>query len=223
MKLLLKAAMAATVLTSAPVMMATPAAAQSRLGVAIANLPLAIAATNAYRTARDQMRVTYKAQLDAFEARAKALQPEMEKAANAYKAAASAPNATEKTVAPAAQAYQAKQAAAEQELSKLSAPTELALAYVEDQIQVKMDEAIRKAMEKQKVDLLISPEAVLARSGTVDITKAIVDELNVTVPSVQIVPPANYKPGQLTAEANKARMEAAKAAAQPAGAKPASR
>ncbi len=89
----------------------------------------------------------------------------------------------------------------------------LARAFVEDQIVMQLDAAVKAAMTAKKVDLLIQPQAVLAREPYVDITDAVVAELNRRVPSVGIVPPAGYEPGKLQKDAQ----QQAPAAAQPQG------
>jgi Skp family chaperone for outer membrane proteins len=217
MNVFLKAAFLAAASTLAVTAVAPPAVAQSKLGIATANLRGAIANCNAYRTALSQIQVTYKAQIDARDSRQKVLQAELNALAVAYEAEAKKPGANEKTVAPSAKAFQDKQAAAQAEIGKLSQQIELSLAYVEDQISLKIDDAVKGAMETSKVDLLLTPEAVIARAGTTDISRAVIDQLNTLVPSVQIVPPANYQPGQLVNQQQNARA----AAAQQTGAAPA--
>jgi Skp family chaperone for outer membrane proteins len=223
MKILLKAAMLAAVSSFSMTAIAPPAMAQSKLGVATANLRAAIVGSNAYSVAVDQMKVTYKAQIDARDARQKVLQAELVTLATAYEVEAKKPGATEKTVEPSGKAFQAKQASAQAELGQLSQQLDLALAYVDDQIGLKVDDAVKSAMEKKKVDLLVNPDAVIARAGGVDISRAIADELNVLVPNVQIVPPANYQPGQLVAAQQQARAAAAQQPAAPATAQPTGR
>jgi Skp family chaperone for outer membrane proteins len=222
MKILLKAAMIAAVSGMAMTAAAPAAMAQSKLGIATANVRGAIVTTNAHRTAVEQMKVTYKAQIDARDARQQALQTELQALAATYEAEAKKPGATEKSVTPSAQAFQKRQGEAQAEIQQLSQGIEVALAYVEDQINLKLDSAVKTAMEKKKVDMLLNPEAIIARAGTTDITRAIADELNVLVPSVQIVPPAGYQPGQLIAEQQRAAAGAAQPQA-PAPAAPTSR
>ena len=53
--------------------------------------------------------------------------------------------------------------------------------------------------------------AVLARETNVDITDAVVTELNRILPSVTITPPAGYQPGQLVQQRNQQLMDAARA------------
>src|SRR3546814_16767768 len=88
-----------------------------------------------------------------------------------------------------------------------------------------MNEAIKAAMTAKKIDLLLSPEAVLARENNVDITDAVVTELNRLLPSVSITPPAGYQPVQLVQQKTKAAENAARtqhgaAAAPDAGTQP---
>jgi Skp family chaperone for outer membrane proteins len=223
MKILLKAAMIAAVSTMAMTAAAPAVMAQSKLGVATANLRGAMASSNAYRVAVEQMQVTYKPQIDARNARQQALQTELQALAATYEAEAKKPGANEKSVMPSAQAFQKRQGEAQNEIAQLSQQIDLALAYVDDQISLKMDAAVKAAMDKKKVDLLVNPEAVIARAGTVDISRAIIDEINVLVPSVQIVPPAGYQPGQLVAEQQRAAAAAAQPAVTPPAAQPTSR
>ncbi|NJM50581.1 MAG: OmpH family outer membrane protein [Sphingomonadales bacterium] len=218
MKIFMKAAMLAAISTVAVTATAPVAVAQSKKGVAVANLPRALGLTNAYKTALSQIQVTYKAQIDARDSRQKVLQAELQALAVAYEAEAKKPNATEASVRPSAEAFQKKQSAAQQEVNQLSQQIDLAVAYVEDQITVKLDDAVKTAMEKKNVDLLLKPDAIIARTGTADITQAVVDELNISVPSVQIVPPADYQPGSLVQAQQRALIQAAQAqqsAAQP--------
>ncbi|MFC4291841.1 OmpH family outer membrane protein [Sphingorhabdus arenilitoris] len=221
MKMLIKAAMLAAISTVAVTATVPAATAQSKKGVAVASLPRAIALTNAYKTALSQIQVTYKAQIDARDSRQKVLQAELQALAVAYEAEAKKPNATEASVRPSAEAFQKKQAAAQQEINQLSQQIDLAVAYVEDQITVKLDDAVKAAMEKKNVDLLLKPDSIIARNGTSDITQAVVDELNVSVPSAQIVPPADYQPGSLVQAQQRALIQAAQA--QQSGAQPQSR
>src|SRR3546814_8466427 len=91
-----------------------------------------------------------------------------------------------------------------------------------------MNEAIKAAMAAKKVDLLVSPEAVLARENNVDISDAVVTELNRILPSVSTASPAGYQPGQLVQQRNQAAMNAARAqqgaaAAPAAGTQPTTR
>src|SRR3546814_20945737 len=73
-----------------------------------------------------------------------------------------------------------------------------------------MNEAIKAAMTAKKVDLLLQPDAVLARENNADITDAVVTELNRILPSVSTAVPAGYKPGQLVQQRNQKPIDAAR-------------
>ena len=69
-------------------------------------------------------------------------------------------------------------------------------------------------------------EAVIARENNVDITDAVVTELNRILPTVSTAVPAGYQPGQLVQQRNQQLMDAARAAqpaAAPAGSAPTTR
>lgn len=195
-KLVLKSAAVAIVAMTAPVLMSAPAMAQSKTSIAVANYEAAIARSQAYTVAMTQMQTTYKTDIDAIKARAVALQAEIKPLVDAYNAAVQQPGATPQSVQPQAQALQTKQQSGEQELARLRQRVSLATAYVEEQIAMKLETAIKAAMKAKNVDMVLSPQSVIAREPYVDITEAIVLELNKLVPSASITPPAGWEPGQ---------------------------
>lgn len=205
MKMYRKALLAALAVT-APMMVAGQANAQARsLGVVDSNK--AVAESNAYKTAMTQMQTTYKTQIDQLNARRTALQAELQPLITAYQTAAQAPNANEASVRPSAEALQKKNAAAEQELNRLSEPVALARAYVIEQIAPKVDEAVRSAMRAKQVDLVVVPDATVAYQPAADITAAVTAEINRLVPSAQITPPAGWRPGQQQQAAQPAQQQ----------------
>lgn len=217
-KLMFAAALAAASMVPA----ASPAFAQAK-GVAVADMRVAAARSNAFTTAATQIETYYKVQIDQRDTRAQTLQAELNVLiARANEESKKSPQ-NKPALEAAVKAVQDKRNAANAELGQLSAPIDLAIAYVEDQISVRMNEAIKAAMTKRKIDLLLNPDAVLARENNVDITDAVVAELNAILPNVQIVPPAGYQPGQLVQQKNQELLNAARAAqGQPAPAAPAS-
>ncbi|HEX2814057.1 MAG TPA: OmpH family outer membrane protein [Sphingopyxis sp.] len=217
-KIFTASALAIAALSVSP-MVAAPAAAQAR-STAVADVRAAAAKSNAFTVASQQIQTTYKAQIDQQETRGQTLQAEMNVLIAKYNEEAKKSPQNQTALQAAAKAVQDKRTAAQEELGKIGEPVELALAYVEDQISVRMNEAIKAAMTAKKVDLLLQPDAVLARENNVDITDAVVVELNKILPSVTITPPAGYKPGQLVQQRNQQLMDAARAA-QPGAATPA--
>ena len=209
-KTLLKSAALAFAAVSMPALVTAPAAAQSKTGVATANYEAAVVQSAAYQNAVTQMKTTYKADIDATNARAQSAQAELTPLVNAYNTAAQKPGASAQTVQAEATALQNKRNAVQQELARLQQRVTLATAYVEEQVGAKLNDAIKSAMKASKVDLVIQPGAVVAREPYVDITPAIIAELNKMVPSASITPPAGWQPGQ----AEQAQQQAAPAPAQ---------
>ncbi|NJS15726.1 MAG: OmpH family outer membrane protein, partial [Sphingopyxis sp.] len=210
-KLLAATALAAATLSVSP-MLAAPASAQSKTGIAVADVRVAAARSAAFTTAMTQIETTYKAQIDARDARAQTLQAELNVLVAKYNEETRKPTPNQAVVQAAGKAVQDKRAAANAEVGQLGQQVDLAVAYVEDQISVRMNDALRAAMKRLKVDLLLNPDAVLARETNVDITDAIVADLNAILPNVTIVPPAGYQPGQLVQARNQELVNAARAA-----------
>lgn len=196
MKNILKAA----ALGIAPVaiigMGAVPVSAQTKQAIGVVSVDRAVATSNAYRTAMDQMKVTYKANIDSFNARKGALDTELKQKSDALRtavqAAAGKPSPALQTQY---EALQKRNQEAQQELQTIGAPIARAQAYVEEQIGAKVGDALKAAMTKKGVDLVISPDATVSYQPAVEITDAVVTELNTLVPSVSITPPADWQPG----------------------------
>lgn len=212
MKTMFKAAVLGAATLAAPVaLMSAPAMAQSKTAIAVADLQRVIGTSNAYTTARTQIQTTYKAQIDSFNARKTAIDGELKTKSDALQAALKAAgNKPTPAIETQYQQLQQRQQEAQAELQRLGQPIMLANAYVEQQIGAKLSDALKAAMAKQKVDLVLSPEATVSYQPSVDISQAVTTELNALVPSVGIVPPAGWQPGQQQGQA------AAPAAATPA-------
>ncbi|HEX7858570.1 MAG TPA: OmpH family outer membrane protein [Sphingobium sp.] len=180
----------------AAMMAATPALAQSRLGVAVVDVDRAVATSNAYSVARTQMETTYKAQIDQFNARKTTLETDLKTKRDALdaglKAAGGKPT-------PALQAQyeglQTSQQNAQAELQRIGQPIATAQAYVEEQISAKLTDALKNAMNAAKVDLVLKPEATVSFQPTVDITAQVKQQLDTLIPSASITPPAGWRPG----------------------------
>ena len=198
MNILLKAALLAAAPVSAAIALPGIASAQTVTNVAVADLEEAIAKSNAYTLAVSQIKVTYKAQIDAADARARALTAELQPLAAAYQAATKAPNAALNQAALQQQltTLQQREQAANREVQNISAPVALARAYAVEQIQMKLEAAVNSAMAKKRINILLQPQAVLKVLPAAEITNDILAELNVAVPNVGIIPPAGWQPGQ---------------------------
>ncbi|MBO9575583.1 MAG: OmpH family outer membrane protein [Sphingobium sp.] len=214
------ALLASVALIAAPLMiagMAAPAAAQSKLAIAIVNVDQAIGTSAAAQTATTQMQTTYKSNIDDVNTRQTALQTELKTKEDALRAAITAagqkPTPAQQTALQGQyDALQKRAQEAQNELQNLQVPLQRARAYVIEQIAAKIPDALKNVMTKNKVDLLLKDNAAEAFQPSVDLTSALVTELNTLVPTVGIVPPANWQPGG---------QQAAPAAAAPAATTPA--
>ena len=218
-KILVASALAVAAVSVSPILSA-PAVAQAK-GVGVADVRVAAARSNAFQTASTQIETTYKAQIDQQQSRGQTLQAEINVLIAKYNEESKKTPQNQATLQAAAKAVQDKRQAAQTELGRIGAPVDLAIAYVEDQISVRMNEAIKGAMTAKKVDLLVNPEAVIARENNVDITDAVVAELNRILPNVSTAVPAGYQPGQLVQQRNQQLMDQARAAQGAAPAAPA--
>lgn len=193
-----------------------PAAAQSKLGVAIVDVEKAVYDSNAYTVARQQMETTYKANIDQFRSRQTAIDTDLKTKQTALQTALSA--AGGKTTPALEEQYRTLQQSAQAgqaELQRLGQPVQLANAYVQEQIGTKLREALLATQTQAKVDVLLNNEATVSYAPAADVTAILKQQLDRLVPSVSIVPPAGWRPGGQQQGA--AAAPAAPATAQPSG------
>ncbi len=193
-------------------------------GIAVASLDAAIANSDAFRVAEQQRPVTYKPNFDGANARGKALEAQLKPLVDKFEADRKAPKPNVPALQAQAKVLQDLQERGKQEIQQQLMPVALSEAYVAEQIEAKLDQAVQQAMTKAKVSLLLQPNAVIARSVSYDLTDEIVAELNVLIPSAQLVPPTGWEPRQVrearaqqAAQAAAAQGAAAPAAAPAAG------
>lgn len=200
----------AALVVASPIVAASPAVAQAR-AVGVVSVDGAIQATNAYRNAMTQIQSTYASQIAAAQARATALEAELQPLQQALQTAQQAPGATQESVRPAYEALATRQQAAQQEMANLNRPVLLAREYVREQIAVQVTEALNAAMTAANVDLVLNPEAVLtiAPNSPANLTSAVTAQLNSRVSSVQVTPPENWQPGDTLRAAQQAAAPAA--------------
>ena len=201
MNILLKSVAAASLLVGTAV--AQPAMAQAVSGtliqgLAIANLDAVIVNSSAFKTAEQQRAVTYKPQIDRAEARRNQLEAQLKPLAEKFEKDRTAASPNQQALAQQAATIQQIQQQGQQELQNLIAPVAMSRAYVTEQIQEKIDQAIKNAMAKKKISLLIGPDAVLAvNNNAYNLNQDILTELNTLLPSAQLVPPAGWEPREM--------------------------
>lgn len=173
---------------------AAPAAAQ----VATADLNAAVGQSAAMKAAAAQIQTTYKAQIDAANARQAALQAQLQPLATELQGLQANPATPQATLQAKAATFQQRRDAAAREMQGLTVPFERPAAYAQEQVADKLDAAVRAAMTAKSVTLLVRPDAVLALapSSGADITPDIVAQLNNSVKTVSVTPPAGWQPGQ---------------------------
>ena len=199
MKQLIKPVLAAgLLLTAASPMLAAPAAAQVVKGVGVVSLPAVIANSNAYKVAEEQRPVTYKPQLDQANARRQAIAAQLQPMYQKFQTDQQA-NASQAQLQQQAAAIQQIEQAGQRELQQILGPVSMSRAYVQEQIEDKLDEAVQAAARKRNVTLILDAATgqVVFADAAYNITQAVLDEVNTLLPSVQLVPPQGWLPREM--------------------------
>lgn len=195
---------------------AQPAAAQNAAGtvvpgMAVADIEIVIGNSMAYKAADQQRVVTYKAQLDQAEARRRQLEAQIKPLVDRINADSRAANPNQQSLAQQAQQIQTLQQTGQDELNQILKPFVWSQAYVQEQIEAKFEQAVRKAMEKKRITIVFNPDAVFAvNNAAYNLNQDIVNELDLLIPAAQLVPPADWEPRQIReAKAQQAAQAAA--------------
>ena len=210
-------AVTALMLAGSQIAMVAPTAAQAVKGIAVANPTAIVALSNAFKVAEAQRPVTYKAQIDQANARKTQIEAQLRPMATKLQADAQAPNAAANQAALQQQYAQIQQIeqSGQNEINQILQPVALSRAYVVEQIGDKLEQATKQAMARQKVDILLDSQSVINAGEPYNLNQAILNELNVVLPSAQLVPPAGWLPRQQR-EAQAQQQGGAPAAAVPA-------
>lgn len=193
-------------------------------GIAVADLEGAVANSNAYRTAQQQRPVTYKAQLDQAEARRKAIAAQLQPLADKFNKDRAAPGANQAALQQQLAQIQQLQQSGEQELRTILQPVGYSEAYVQEQVGDKLDQAVKNAMAKKKISLLLSPQAVLAlNNNAYNLNQDVVNELNTLIPSATLVPPAGWEPREVREARAQQQQQQGTAPAAPSAPQPSGR
>ncbi|HUD29467.1 MAG TPA: OmpH family outer membrane protein [Novosphingobium sp.] len=177
-------------------------------GLGVASFDAVIANSNAYKAAETQRQTTYKAQFDQAQARNTALNAQIKPLVDKFNADRQGGKVADAALQQQAAAIQQIQENGKAELQRILQPVGLSQAYVNEQIEDKLNDAVTSAMTKKNVSILISPDAILAvNGGAYNLNQDILNELNTALPSAQLVPPAGWEPRQI-------REQRAQAAAQ---------
>jgi Skp family chaperone for outer membrane proteins len=220
MKILLKPVLAAGLVLTAsiPAFTTTVVAQQVAQGVGVVSLPAAIANSNAFTVAEQQRPVTYKPQLDAASARRDQLTAQLQPMYDKFRTDQAA-NVAQATLQQQAAQIQQIEQSGQRELTQIVQPVALSRAYVQEQIEDMLDDAVQATATKKKITLILdaSSGAVVFAGAQYNVTQDVINELNTMLPTAQLVPP----PGWLPREARQQQEAAAAAQAAQNGAAPA--
>lgn len=184
-------------------------------GLGIANLDAVVANSNAFKVAEQQRATTYKAQYDQAKARNDQLTAQLKPMVDKFNADQSGGKVANAVLQQQAVSIQQFQESGKAELQRILQPVGLSQAYVQEQIEDKLNDALKSAMKKRNVSIVLSPDSVIAfNGGAYNLNQDILNELNTALPSAQLVPPAGWEPRQIREQ--RAQQAAAQGQAAPA-------
>lgn len=169
-----------------------PANAQVQGRIATADVSRAIIGTTALQTAYNQVATTYSAQIETRATKqqqlSQLLQP-FDTNSNGQ---------LEDSELPAVQNSPslAQIQTLEGEVSALTNQVNAARIYAVEQILMQYGAAVTEVTTQQQIVMVLQPEAVQFSADGADISPLITTSLNAKVPSVQIVPPADWRPSR---------------------------
>ncbi|MDT0507571.1 OmpH family outer membrane protein [Novosphingobium sp. MMS21-SN21R] len=188
-------------------------------GIAIANPPAVVAASEAYKISQQQRPVTYKPQIDQANARKTQIEGQLRPLITKLEADSKAASPNRAALQQQYEQIQQIQQAGEAEIQKILEPLNLSQQYVLEQIGDKLDAATQAAMDKKKITVVLDSQSIIKAGQTYNLNQDILTELNKLIPSAQLVPPAGWLPRaqrEQQAQAAAAQQQGAAAAGQPA-------
>lgn len=185
-KILASASLAAAAIAAAP------ASAQVQGNIGMVNTPLAIAQTNALRTAFQQVGTTYQSQITTIQQRQQQIETLLTQLdTNSDGGLDEAEQAAAQTTPQWQQIQQI-----EQEVGQLSNQIDMARAYALEQILRQYSAALQQVVTQNQVQMVVAPDSVIYAVPAADMTTKVVAALNTAVPSVQTTPPAGWQPSR---------------------------
>lgn len=196
--------LAAALAASAAFVAAVPASAQVS-GLATINTMEVITRSKAFTTAETQLDTTFKPVRDQIQARQTKFQTDaraliatidtnkdgqVSEAEEQAAAARKDPNYTQ---------LMTLQNQANEEIQKLQLPSIVAELFAFEKILQLYDQAQISVVNTKKVNVILQPEAIVYAPDAIDISDAVVAEIDKT-PTVSITPPANWQPQQRTVQ-----------------------
>jgi Skp family chaperone for outer membrane proteins len=198
-----KRILAALLAAPAALAFAAPASAQVA-GIAYASPVRVVGNSKALSAANQQIQTTYKAAFDQIKARREAAQKEAEPLlaqldTNKDKQVSDDElKAAQTAKSPTLDRLTALQTNANTDVAKLSNPAARAELFAIESILRQYDAAQLRVVTARKISVVLSPEVFMYAPDSADITDAITAELDKSVPTVGIQPPADWQPARET-------------------------
>ena len=175
---------------------ATPAAAQVQGRIATADISRAIIGTTALQTAYNQIGTTYAAQIEQRTTK----QQELTQLLQPFDTNSNGQLDESELSGVQSSPNFAQIQTLEQEVAGLTNQVNAARVFAVEQIFGQYPAALSEVAQQQQVVAVVVPESLQFAAEGADITPLITASLNTKVPSVQIVPPANYRPNANAAQ-----------------------
>lgn len=175
---------------------AAPAAAQVEGRIATADISRAIIGTSALQTAYNQIGTTYAAQIEQRTTKQQQLTTLLQPFDTNSNGQLDESELAGVQSSPNFQQIQTL----EQEVAGLTNQVNAARVFAVEQIFGQYPAALSEVAVQQQIVAVVVPESLQFAGEGADITQLITNALNVKIPSVQIVPPADYRPNQNAAQ-----------------------
>lgn len=176
----------------AAVAIATPAAAQVEGRVATADVSRAILGTSALQNAYSQIGTTYSAQIEQRQTK----QAQLAELLSPFDSNGN--GQLDDAELPAVQNSESwgQVQTLEQELATITNQVNAARIYAVEQILQQYPAALTEVTTQQQIVMVLQPDTIQFAAEGADITPQITTSLNAKVPSVQVVPPQDYRPSR---------------------------
>jgi len=171
---------------------AAPAAAQVDGRLATADVSRAIIGTSALQTAYSQIGTTYQAQIQTRQTK----QQELATLLQPFDANGNGQLDDSELSSVQSSPNFAQIQTLEQEVGSITGQVNNARLYAVEQILVQYPAALNDVVTQQQIVMVLQPGNLQYAAEGADITQQITAALNTKVPSVEIVPPADYRPSR---------------------------
>lgn len=171
---------------------ASPLAAQVQGKIATSDVSTAILRTDAFQNASSQINTTYSAQIEQLQTK----QQELSQLLSQYDNDGNGQlNDTERTAMQGAANFPQIQTL-QGEIAGLTNQVNGASVFAVEQILARYSEALGEVVQQEQIVLLVAPDVVQYVADGGDISQKVSASLNAKIPTVQIVPPADWRPSR---------------------------